>query len=364
MESYQWLSWLGILFCLSQSAIFSGMNLAAFSISRLRLEVQVAAGDPLAKKVLALRQDANFLLTTILWGNVGINVLLTLLSDSVMAGALAFAFSTVVITMVGEIIPQAYFSRHALRMASLLAPALGFYQILLYPVAKPTGKLLDAWLGPEGIHLFRERDLREVIKMHMAADDAEVDHVEGSGALNFLAIDDLSVMHEGETVDQDSVIALGTNDEGQPIFPRFEHSGQDPFLRRIERSGKKWIILTDDTSKPQLVMDSDSFLRHALFHQETEPLAHCHRPVIVRDPLTPLGDVLSQLKVDPQTPGDDVIDHDIILLWAAERRVITGADILGRLMHGIIIPSQSVPNKDPSVKRDPDVSGQKDAGKS
>ena len=354
MDPYSLMKWLGIFFCLSQSAMFSGMNLAAFSISRLRLEVQVAAGEPLAKKVLALRQDANYLLTTILWGNVGINVLLTLLSDSVMAGVLAFVFSTVVITLAGEIVPQAYFSRHALQMASLLAPALRFYQILLYPVAKPTAKMLDAWLGPEGIHFFRERDLREVIKMHMAADDAEVDHVEGSGALNFLAIDDLSVVHEGETVDQESVIALGTNAQGLPAFPRFEHSGQDPFLRRIERSGKKWIILTNAAGEPQLVMDSDSFLRHALFHQETEPLAHCHRPVIVRDPLTPLGDVLGQLKVDPQKPGDDVIDHDIILLWAVERRVITGADILGRLMRGIIAPASPLQTHDPSPEDPPE----------
>jgi hypothetical protein len=31
---------------------------------------------------------------------------------------------------------------------------------------------------------------------------------------------------------------------------------------------------------------------------------------------------------------DDVIDHDLILLWADEKRVITGADILGRLLRG------------------------------
>ena len=193
MDHWYILTWVGIAFCLSQSALFSGMNLAAFSISRLRLEVQVAAGNQNAKKVLALRQDANFLLTTILWGNVGINVLLTLLSDSVMAGVLAFSFSTIVITLAGEIAPQAYFSRHAMEMAAKLAPVLKIYQILLLPVAKPTAKILDYWLGPEGIHYFRERDLREVIKMHMAAEEGEVDHVEGSGALNFLAIDDLKL---------------------------------------------------------------------------------------------------------------------------------------------------------------------------
>jgi CBS domain containing-hemolysin-like protein len=59
-------------------------------------------------------------LATVLWGNVTINVLLTLLSNSVLAGIGAFAFSTIVITLFGEIVPQAYFSRNALRMAARL----------------------------------------------------------------------------------------------------------------------------------------------------------------------------------------------------------------------------------------------------
>lgn len=331
--------WAGIVFCLSQSAMFSGMNLATFSISRLRLEVQVAAGDRLAKKVLGLRQDSNFLLTTILWGNVGINVLLTLLADSVMAGVVAFCFSTLLITMVGEIVPQAYFSRHALKMASLLAPILRCYQVLLYPVAKPSAIALDRWLGPEGIHYFRERDLREVIKMHMTAEEADVDHVEGSGALNFLAIDDLMVAHEGELVDTNSVIALDMDANGRPQFPDFQRSQQDPFLKKVERSGKKWVILTDRSGEPRMVLDSDGFLRNAIFHDDVNPHMFVHRPIIVTDPQTPLGNVLSLFKVEPQYPGDDVIDHDIILVWGEDCRVITGADLLGRLLRGIVKPA-------------------------
>ena len=130
--------WLGILFCISQSAMFSGLNLAFFSISRLRLEVEASRENRDAIKVRELRKDSNSLLTTILWGNVGINVLLTLLSNSVLTGVMAFLFSTVLITFLGEIIPQAYFSRHALKAASLLSPALRVYQIVLFPVSKPT----------------------------------------------------------------------------------------------------------------------------------------------------------------------------------------------------------------------------------
>ena len=88
------ITWIGIFFCVTQSAMFSGMNLALFSISRLRLEVEASLGNRDATKILLLRKDSNFLLATVLWGNVGINVLLTLLSNSVLAGVSAFFFST------------------------------------------------------------------------------------------------------------------------------------------------------------------------------------------------------------------------------------------------------------------------------
>jgi len=132
--------WVGIAFCIIQSAIFSGLNLAIFSVSKLRLEVEAAGGNRDAISLLGLRKDSNLTLSAVLWGNVTINVLLTLLSDSVLAGIGAFAFSTFVITLFGEIIPQAYFSRHALRMAARLTPLLKVYQVVLFPVAKPTAK--------------------------------------------------------------------------------------------------------------------------------------------------------------------------------------------------------------------------------
>jgi hypothetical protein len=340
-------TWIGICFCISQSAMFSGLNLAFFSLTRLRLEVEVSAGNRKAHTVLLMRQDSNFLLTTILWGNVGINVLLTLLSNSVMAGVAAFLFSTVVITFLGEILPQAYFSRHALTMASLLAPVLRFYQILLYPLAKPVAKILDWWLGGESIHFFKERDLKEVIKKHVEADETDVDRLEGMGALNFLTIDDLYVSAEGEPIDPASLVQLPV-DKGLPVFPEIERSPSDPFLKQIEASGKKWVIVTDDADAPMVVLDSDGFLRDALFAETLfTPYRHCHRPVIVKDAKARLGDVLLQLKTSHHVDDAGVIDHDIILVWGPKKRVITGADILGRLLKGATDPAVSQPEGRP-----------------
>lgn len=331
------LAWLGILFCITQSAMFSGLNLALLGISRLRLEVEASTGNPSAKKILALRKDFNFLLTTILWGNVAINVLLTLLSNSVMAGLTAFLFSTVLITFFGEIAPQAYFSRHAMRMGSMLAPLLRLYQWLLYPVAKPSAIILDWWLGKEGISYFRERDLRSLIHKHIEAEETDVDRLEGIGALNFLALDDITVTQEGEFVDPESIIHLPMN-KGKPVFPAFERHSLDPFLLNINSSGKKWVIIVDKYNNPYMVLNANAFLRNVLFGNDPiNPQIYCHRPIIVTNENTLLGVVLSDLRVYPKSEIDDVIHNDLILLWSKQKRVITGSDILGRLLRGIAL---------------------------
>ena len=330
------LSWIGIAFCISQSAMFSGLNLAFFSLNRLQLEVANSNDNKAAELVLSMRQDSNFLLTTILWGNVSINVLLTLLSDSILSGVSAFLFSTIFITMFGEIIPQSYFSRHALKTASFLAPVLRVYQFILYPVAKPVAKMLDYWLGKEGITYMRERDLRQVIMKHMEADEAEVDLLEGIGALNFLQIDDIPICKEGETLDPNSIIALPTHID-LPVIPEVASSPDDPFLKKLQRSGHKWVVLTDEEETPLLVLDADGFIRAALFSAQAsfEAYDYCHRPIIVSDSNTPLGDVIAQLKKNHDPHSDEDIKNDIVLLWNEQRRIVTGADILGRLLRGI-----------------------------
>jgi metal transporter CNNM len=73
-----------------------------------------------------------------------------------------------------------------------------------------------------------------------------------------------------------------------------------------------------------------------LFNQPEKIQAACwHRPVIVRDMQTRLGDVIGYLKVVQEHPDDDVIDNDLILVWGSQKRMITGSDLLGRLLRGI-----------------------------
>src|SRR6516165_1847376 len=176
-------TWLGIVACVAQSALFAGLNLAIFSLSQLRLQLEADGGNADAARVLDLRKNSNQVLATVIWGNVSTNVLLTLLSDAVLAGLSAFFFSAVVITLLCEIFPQAYFSRNALQMTARFLPFLNFYRAALYPLTKPTAMVLDWWLGIEGITYLQERDITSLID-RTAASGGDIGKLEATGAQN------------------------------------------------------------------------------------------------------------------------------------------------------------------------------------
>ena len=97
------------------------------------------------------------------------------------------------------------------------------------------------------------------------------------------------------------------------------------------------MIITDKQNHPRLILDADGFLRDALWQPVgISPLKYCHKPLFVTNPETNLGRAISKLRVKNYDEGDDVIDHDVILLWMPDYKgILTGADILGQLLKGI-----------------------------
>lgn len=345
--------WLLVFICLLQSAIFAGLTIGLFGLSRLRLEIEAESNNKYAERILDIRKDSNFLLATLLWGNVAVNVLIALLTDSIMSGTAAFLFSTVGITIFGEIMPQAYFSRHALRISVHLIPMIRLYQILLYPVAKPSAMLLDWWLGKEELQLFKERSLMVMLEKHMGSTGTEINRTEGTGALNFLMMDDVRIVDEGSILDPQSIIKLHFKGD-KPCFPEFRRDPSDPFLQQVQSSGKKWVVLIDEFDRPRIAIDADGFLRSALFEGRLfEPLEYCHPPTIIASPDTKLENVIRRLKVYPLHEEDDVIDLDLVIYWVEgekNKRIITGSDILGRLLRGIAVRVDNIDTKDDTKK--------------
>lgn len=183
-----------------------------------------------------------------------------LLSGSVLGGIAAFLFSTVFITVFAEIFPRAYFSRNALKVASLLSPGVRFYQVLLYPVAKPTAKILDLWLGPEGIHYLREEMLKQYILRSMGVSGSDIGAFEGKGAVNFLDLDNRRVADEGSVLDPGSIVRLPAVG-GRLELPGPGGPGWKDFVAQVNASGKRWVVLTDTADAPCLLLDANRLKR-------------------------------------------------------------------------------------------------------
>ena len=215
--------------------------------------------------------------------------------------------------------------------------------------------LLNAWLGDEAVPFLQERGVRELIKQHIRSEKTNISYEEGVGALNFLALDDIAIMHEGEPLDPASIVSHDTRD-GEPNLPRIPvgSGATHPFVQQVAASGRKWVILIDETGQPDRVLNADAFLRRVMmatpaptmpqddannnntYIASIDPRDDCHLPVIINDPATPVGTILRKLTVKPEHPQDDVIDNDVVLLWSdEEKRILTGADLLGRLLRGI-----------------------------
>ncbi len=167
------------------------------------------------------------------------------------------------------------------------------------------------------------------------ASGGDIGRLEATGAQNFLDLDDVPICDEGELIEPKSILSLPLANQ-RCVLPHFDRSLNDPFLRQVHASGMKWVIITDPSGEPAFVLDAHNFLRDALFNEViSDASTYWHRPIVVRDMTKRLGDVIGQMTVVPERPGDDVIEHDLILVWGSQKRIITGSDLLGRLLRGI-----------------------------
>ena len=124
------------------SGYFSATETAFTSLNRIRLKSRAEAGDRRAAKTLALAEDYDRLLSTILIGNNLVNIvattLSTLLFSSLLGDATGPAVSTVVLTVVilifGEISPKSLAKESPETFAMFSAPILRVLMALLIPL--------------------------------------------------------------------------------------------------------------------------------------------------------------------------------------------------------------------------------------
>ncbi len=91
-------------------------HLGLMSLDRTDLKIYENTGTEeekrYAKAITPVRNHGNYLLCTLLLGNVLVNSTLTILMDDLTSGAVAIVLSTLGIVILGEIIPQVWISNN------------------------------------------------------------------------------------------------------------------------------------------------------------------------------------------------------------------------------------------------------------
>lgn len=172
---------------LSLSGLFSGLNLGLMSLDISELDILKRIGTPKerdhATKIYPLRKRGNFLLCSILLGNVLVNSISTLILGDMLSGVYAAFGSTLLIVIFGEIIPQAACSKHGLAVGANTRYLMYFFMALTSPVSFPLSIILDKILGQEIAAPYSREKIRELMNFVEGLDFKEKKII--TGALDF-----------------------------------------------------------------------------------------------------------------------------------------------------------------------------------
>jgi metal transporter CNNM len=192
---------LGLLLFLS--GLFSGLNLGLMALDKTELQIIEKCGSPSEKKyakvIVPLRKRGNFLLCTLLLGNVMVNSTATILMDDLSNGVIAVVVSTISIVLFGEIIPQAVCSRHGLAVGARTAWVTRFFMLLTFPLSFPISLILDKILGDEIGQVFNREKLQELIRMtadHKVLQNDEANIIAGALQLANKRVEDVMTKME------------------------------------------------------------------------------------------------------------------------------------------------------------------------
>lgn len=180
------MDFLAIVICVLVSAAFSGIEIALFSISELKLRALAEAGHRGAKMGLRLRSNPQRVLSTILIGNNLANMaaasLATLIAIRLFgseAVAVAMGLLTLLVLVFGEIVPKTLAARHAAAVVQWLAYPTYWFEKLLSPVLFVLEPLILKLTGGRGLAVpfGTEEELRMALEEGGKAGVLETDEV-------------------------------------------------------------------------------------------------------------------------------------------------------------------------------------------
>jgi metal transporter CNNM len=167
-----------VTICVLLAAICSGLNVSIMSLSESDLKRKVALGNSDAKRVLPLRRNSHLTLPSILFINVAAVAASSLILESYFGGLIAGITTTILMVIFGEVVPQALFTRFALKFCATFTPLMWLMVVLTYPLSKPLQILLDHTIGREGHRLHSRDELGLIVSEHLGTQASELDEDE------------------------------------------------------------------------------------------------------------------------------------------------------------------------------------------
>lgn len=183
METQLFSELLAMVICIVFSAYFSASETAFSSLNRARMKAMAEQGDKRAERALALAEQYDRLLSTLLIGNNIVNIAVASIGTVMFVryyGDMGATISTVVITIVvlifGEISPKSLAKDSPERFAMLSAPLL---RVLMWVLA-PLNFLFSQWKRLLTV-VFRVKDDRKLTQQELLV---LVDEVEQEGGID------------------------------------------------------------------------------------------------------------------------------------------------------------------------------------
>lgn len=171
-----------------------------------------------ARKIEPIRRKGNYLLCSLLLGNVLVNTTLTILLDDLIGSGIgAVVASTIGIVIFGEIVPQALCSRHGLAVGANTILVTKSFMLVTFPLSYPISKLLDCILGQEIGTVYNREKLVEMLKVTEPYNDLvreELNMIQGALELRTKTVEDvMTPLQNCFMINSDAILDFNTMSE-------------------------------------------------------------------------------------------------------------------------------------------------------
>ncbi len=310
---------LGILIIfLIGSGIFSAAEVAFLTLSDAKVHAMTKQKAPKSNLIAALKNNPRRLLVTILIGNnivnIGASSLATVIASEYFdSGAVGITIGvmTLVILLVGEIIPKSYASSHPKKVAAWTATFLRLCQYIFFPFILFFEIITDLTTGKQTQQNVSEEEIRALAQVSRKQGSIEHEEslmIERLFAFNDITAEDIMTPRvHGKFVSDLMTIDQATEVIKEHPFTRYPvfHETQDNILGFIH------------ARDALLALHSE---------QEDNPILGIMRPIITIPKQMPIDDVMKEFQ-KKQTHMGVVVDE-----FGGTEGIVTFEDVIEELV--------------------------------